>query len=146
MAPNPRTTQETRCLKESPAPPIASASTFHQREAMNNPTVILHIRERGHIPSFKNNKMLTKGRLITNPKKQKQMDAITHDLKYALLSLFRTRDEEMPMEPSQLCSIALQEHSMKFDDSVQWLPKITIEAKQVRKGFEGADIYITLLP
>lgn len=113
---------------------------------METPSVHLHLRQHGHVPSFKNNKMLTRGRLITNPKRQKQMDAITLDLKCQLISLFRTTEDVTQTEPSRLCSIALREHSRKFDDSVQWIPKITIEVKNVRKGFEGADITITLLP
>jgi hypothetical protein len=113
---------------------------------METSTVHLHLRKHGHVPSFKNKKMLTRGKLITNPKKQKQMDALILDLKYQLISLFRTSGTETQMALSQPCLTALSEHSTRFDDSVQWIPKITIHVKKVSKGFEGADIAITLIP
>lgn len=113
---------------------------------METSSVLLHIRKHGHIPSFKNNKMLTRGKLITNPKRQKQMDAITQDLRFTLISLFRTTGGATQTEHSARCLTALCEHSTKFDDSHQWLPRISIQTKVVEKGFEGADITITLLP
>lgn len=109
-------------------------------------SVHLHLRKHGHIPSFKNNKMLTRGKLITDPKKQKKMDAITQDLRFQLISLFRTSGDVTQMALSQPCLTALSRHCEKFDDSVQWIPKITIQVKKVRKGFEGADITLTLIP
>ena len=107
--------------------------------------VTLHIRNHGHVPSFKNNKMLTRGKLITNPRLQKQMDAITRDLRFQLISLFQTIGDEMQTGRSQDCLTLLRTHSTKFDDSVQSIPRITINVRKVEKGHEGADIHTRVI-
>lgn len=43
----------------------------------NNSEPVLKLVWRGHVPSFKNGKLLSRGNLITDPRKQKIMDGIT---------------------------------------------------------------------
>ena len=97
-----------------------------------------------HIPAFKNTKMMARGRLITDPRKQKIMGRIIRSLQFQLRSVLPIEDTAISMGPWPLCSILLSAHSTDFDDSRQWIPKITIESVEVAKGEEGADIEITL--
>jgi hypothetical protein len=93
----------------------------------------------GSVPSFKNNKMLTKGKLITDPKKQKWMDRAIRSIESQLHSLLRTTGEETSMEPQVRSLIAW---SKQFDDSVQWIPSLRLEVVNCEKGKEGAEITI----
>lgn len=110
---------------------------------MQTTSLVLKIVESGNVPSFKNNKMLTRGKLITAPEKQKWMDLATRSLESQLLSAIRRTLAAMPMAPNQQFWIALSE---QFDDSVQWIPEISVKATKCEKGEEGADILIEMLP
>lgn len=57
--------------------------------------VVLRIKGIGPVPAFKNSKMLTKGKLITNPRKQKWMKQAEDIIASGLLSSFRTSANEM---------------------------------------------------
>ena len=105
-------------------------------------TLLLQIRGVGPITSFKNSKMLSRGRLITSPVKQKQMDQYIHAIESQLLSAFRTTDGEMQMGHSLASWIA---SCVPLDDSIQWVPEISVKAVSVAKGEEGADILIEKL-
>ena len=83
--------------------------------------------------------MLTRGRLITNPVKQKAMDSYILAIESELLSAFRTTDAETQMAHSLASWTAL---SVPEDDSVQFIPEIHIHVECVPKGEEGADILI----
>ena len=86
--------------------------------------------------------MLSRGRLITSPVKQKQMDQYIHAIESQLLSAFRTTDGEMQMGHSLASWIA---SCVPLDDSIQWVPEISVKAVSVAKGEEGADILIEKL-
>ena len=105
----------------------------------------LLIRNVGNIPSFKNSKMLCRGRLITDPKKQKVMQQIIRDLQSTLTSAFATIADGTATGPSLPCLTALCGHSTTFDDSHQWIPRLSVEASKCEAGEEGATITITLL-
>lgn len=100
--------------------------------------LLLHIRE-GHITSFKNSKMLSRGRLITDPTKQKKMEAYTRAIESQLRSLYQTTVEGMQTVPSLASWIR---SSVPLDDSIQWVPEIVIKVHRVSKGQEGANLEI----
>lgn len=110
---------------------------------MQTTSIVLKISGLGNVPSFKNNKMLTRGKMITDPVKQKWMDRATRSLESQLLSAIRRTLAGTPMVPNQHFWIALSE---QFDDSVQWIPEISVKATKCEKGEEGADILIEMLP
>lgn len=103
---------------------------------------VLEIRGLGNVPSFKNNKMLARGKLITDPKKQLWMDRATRSLELQFLSAIReTKDATWTALSPQFWT-ALSE---QFDDSVQWIPEISARAIKCEKGQEGAEIILTKL-
>jgi hypothetical protein len=108
---------------------------------MSNATIKLEIRG-FHPTSFKNSKMMCRGRLITDPKKQKQMEQIIQDFVSQLISSTPTTAAETWTEAQQLCWIA---SSTPADDSYQWIPEIHLLARRVEKGDEGANITIERL-
>ena len=97
------------------------------------------------IPSFKNSKMLTQGRIITKPEYQEIMERITQSFVSQLRSYSATIGDATAMDASQLCLTALLEHSKEFDDSRQWLPEENVKAIVCDKGNEGAIIEITVI-
>lgn len=102
-------------------------------------TVTLQIRGQGPITSFKNSKMLSRGRLITSPIKQKQMEGYIRAIESQLRSEYQTSGGETQTGHSLASWIA---SCVPLDDSIQWVPEITIKAVSVAKGEEGADIVI----
>lgn len=110
--------------------------------ATHTSMVTLRIRDMGHVPSFKNNKMLTMGRIRTNPKNQKWMARCVRDFELQLLSLSTTTDDGTPMAH---CLRSLIAWSNRFDDSIQFLPEIAVQVKYVAKGQEGANVTIEKL-
>ena len=115
---------------------------MHSPDTSNPKSLKLYIRE-GHICSFKNSKMLSRGRLITDPTKQKKMERYTRAIESQLRSLYQTAGGETGTGLSLRSWIAL---SVPLDDSIQWVPEITIKAHPVSKGQEGANITIEALP
>ena len=107
-----------------------------------SPPIRLSIRGLGSAPSFKNSKMIARGRLITDPKKQKWMERCTLSFEHQLRSEFRTRGIEITTGPSALSLIALL---LPLDDSRKWIPEHSVNTQQVSKGEEGADILIEAL-
>jgi len=101
--------------------------------------IILAVRNQGHVPSFKNNKMLVRGRLITDPKKQKWMQRCIQSFESQLFLLTRTTAAGTLTDNSLRSLIA---SSLPLDDSHQWIPEIKIEAVQLEMGHEGAVIII----
>ena len=102
----------------------------------------LSINGQGHITSFKNSKMICRGRLMTNPKKQKQMEAYTRSIESQLRSAYQTTAAETQTVRSLASWIR---SSVPLDDSIQWMPEIGVLVRRVAKGDEGADIEITPL-
>ncbi len=99
--------------------------------------IVLKLHGLGHVPSMKNNKMLTRGRLITDPEKQKWMDRAIRSLEFQLRSLFQTEGAGMPTMPSQQSWTVW---SAQFDDSTEWIEHEEISVQRVAKGLEGAII------
>lgn len=99
----------------------------------------LSIKGLGEICSFKNSKLLARGRLITDPKKQEKMDRYIQSIKSQLYSELRTRGIAISTGCSPQSLIA---SFMPLDDSRQWIPEIHVSCVDVEKGEEGCDILI----
>ena len=104
--------------------------------------IVLRIRGLSHVPSMKNSKMLTRGKLITKPEYQKWMERCIQSFESELRYLCRTKRDVTETEPPQLCSIASLN---QFDDSVHWIPEIDIRVQTVPKGEDGAIITLEQL-
>lgn len=102
----------------------------------------LEIKGLGNIPSFKNNKMLAKGRLITNPENQKWMDRCVHSFESQLISLYQTREDGMRTGRSLQSWIA---SVLPLDDSVREIINEEILVHHTVKGQEGAIVTITII-
>lgn len=103
----------------------------------------IHIRALGSITSFKNSKMLSRGRLITDPTKQKKMDGYTRAIESQLRSAYQTAGGATETGLSLPSWIAA---CWPADDSVDWLPEIVVRVERVGNGEEGADIQVERLP
>lgn len=104
------------------------------------PTIKLVVKGIGHAPSFKNNKMLTRGMLITNPKNQKWMKKAAASIVSQLTSLYQT--EEIETRTGQ----SLQEwivSSLPLDDSLAWTGVPCGNWRRVKKESEGLEIKIS---
>ena len=108
---------------------------------MSNAALKLSIEGIGHVPSFKNSKMIARGRLITDPKKRLWMDKATAALKSQLKSLSATKGGVISTGQHRHCLTA----SLPQDDSWQWIAELNVKAIKVAKGKEGAVITIELL-
>ena len=94
------------------------------------------------VPSFKNTKMIARGRLITDPKKQKKMDAITASIESQLRSIIHQQGKATLTGPLPLSLIA---SLMPLDDSRQWIVNLSVQWQPTDKGHEGADVTIEKL-
>lgn len=88
---------------------------------------------------MKNNKLLTRGRLITKPAYQGWIKRCIHGFECQLRFLFRTTAEGTQTEHSRLYWIPLFAH---FDDSVEWIEEINVKVIRVPKGGEGAIVIV----
>lgn len=104
-----------------------------------SPIIKLVVTGIGHVPSFKNNKMLTRGRLITDPKKQKWMEKAAASIASQLNSLCPTAEPGTPTELSVRCWIV---SSLPLDDSLEWIGVPCGSWQRVKKGAEGAELTI----
>lgn len=102
-------------------------------------TIRLSVNRLGHVPSFKNNKMLARGRLITDPKKQEWMEQCIRSIESQLRSVYQTIDTGTLTGLSLPCWIA---SSLPHDDSVQWISSLRVEVVTVEAGQEGAEIVV----
>ncbi len=109
---------------------------------MNNAAIVLEVQGLGHVPSFKNTKMLTKGRLITEPRKRKWMDQCTRSFASQLWSALVTAEDATSTGRRPPCWTA----SLPLDDSWQWIPEIKVLARKVKRGDEGATVLVERLP
>ena len=96
----------------------------------------------GHIPSKKNNKFLTRGRLITNPKNQVWIEKCAQLMQSQLMSLSATTEGGTSTTQQQLYSIL---SCLPDNDCFPSVKKLVIEGIKVQKGMEGAIITITKL-
>tara|TARA_Y100001963_G_scaffold38762_2_gene54182 strand:+ start:634 stop:975 length:342 start_codon:yes stop_codon:yes gene_type:complete len=106
-----------------------------------NDSLAIRIRSIGHVPAFKNKKIIAGKRLITAPKARKWMEAATASMHSQLKSLFQTEETATSTEPWQLSAIAWWPR----DDNWKVIPRITVSVRVVPKGEEGANIFITPL-
>lgn len=102
--------------------------------------VKIGVKGLGEIPSFKNTKMITRGKLITDPKKQKRMERITRAIEYQLRCALLIDETGTVMEcipPSKIVS------SLPLDDSLAWIGSHSVNWRRVKKGDEGFELCIT---
>ncbi len=96
----------------------------------------------GHVPSFKNGKLLTRGRLITHPAKQKWMKKAARSIESQLRSALQITETGTLTEPTQRSLILT---SLLLEDSLAWIGAPCGRWLKVKKGEEGADITIEAL-
>ena len=97
------------------------------------------IRGIGHVPAFKNKKIIAGKRLITAPKCKRWMEEAINNIISQLKYLCQTEGDVTSTEPWQRSAIAL----LPQDDAWKFIPKITVTVRMVRKGEEGANIKLT---
>lgn len=100
--------------------------------------LILCVKGLGHVPSFKNGKMLARGRLITGPKKQKWMEACIESFVSQLRFLSQTKEGATLTDALQQFLTA----SLPQDDCWQNVPELHLKVVPDEKGHEGAVITI----
>ena len=93
----------------------------------------------GEVPSFKNSKMIARGRLITDPRKQRWMDQASALFESQLRSFIRAKGIPTLTGEPLLASIA---SSVPLDDSRAWIAELSVNWRHVSKGQEGAEILI----
>ena len=103
------------------------------------PNIKLNVVGLENVPSFKNQKMIARGRLITNPERQKWMERCTQGFVSQLLSVIQTIEGETLTGQQVQSWIAC---NMPSNDSRQWIPELHITSEQCSKGEEGATIMI----
>ena len=99
----------------------------------------LVVESQGHVPSFKNTKMLTRGRLITKPERQEWMERCTESFVSQLLSASQTSADGTSTVPCPRSSIP---SLLPADDSVNDICEMVIRVQTVAKGQEGATIEV----
>lgn len=105
----------------------------------NSKSIKLVVQGISSVPSFKNSKMIARGRLITDPKKQAWMEKCIQSFVSQLRSEFQTRGIATTTGPIPLSKIALL---LPLDDSRKWIPRHCVSSRQVSKGSEGAELVI----
>jgi len=105
-------------------------------------SLTLEIKGLGHVPSFKNGKMMARGRLITDPKKQAFMKKAAASIESQLRSLYQTTETGTQTEQSLRSWILT---SLPLEDSLKWIGVPCGTWRKVKKGEEGALIEITKL-
>lgn len=95
-----------------------------------------------HIPSFKNSKLLTNRRLITNPKYQLIMERVVKAFVLQLESGFPMGADVTLTGPLPPSSIALW---LPEDDSWKCIPEIHVCCETVPEGEEGCIVTIESL-
>ena len=111
-------------------------------------SLVLVVKELGHVPSFKNTKAIafnrrTRKRFIrTDPKKKDWMERCIRNFEFQLSSAFPTGGAGTVMEPPARSSIA---SSLPLDDSLAWIPELHVVCERVAPGEEGAAIIIEMM-
>lgn len=104
--------------------------------------VRLNVKGLQHVPSFKNSKLIARGRLITKPERQVWMEKATQSFVSQLISLSQTIGDGTWTDQQRRSWILSH---LPEDDSRQWIKEIHIECTEVYKGCEGAVIEIERL-
>jgi len=100
-------------------------SQFHATLNLSTGTLTIQLKGLGPVPSFKNGKMLCRGRLITAPKKQRFQESLVLAIVSALRSCVLISDGETPTGCSREL---LMLQSMPVDDCRQVVPEMFIRA------------------
>ena len=108
---------------------------------MSNTSPVVRLKAFGNIVTQKNHKMLSRGRLITDPKKQAIAKAITEGFVSQFLCGSATEGAGILTEAQRLSLTALWPR----DDCWTCVPELHVTARLVPKGQEGADITIEQL-
>ncbi len=111
---------------------------------MNNSSngngIALRLYHRGsHVPSFKNSKLLTRGKLVTSPRNQKWMKECIKSFESQLLCSFRTIESETVTAQNLRSWIA---SCVPENDSCRYLTACSWNFIEVSKGQEGANVDI----
>ena len=102
---------------------------------MNDP-LIFRISGIGHVPAFKNKKIIVGKRLITAPKAKKWMEMAKDNIISQLKYLCQTGEGETQTGRWRQYAMSL----LPRDDAWRFIPKMTVSVRLVRKGEEGAII------
>lgn len=92
-----------------------------------------------HIPSKKNSKLITRGRLITKPEYQKLLKLMEDSIESQLHAASLTADDGTWTEQQRLAWIL---SSMCADDCWTVIPELAVKGVQVPPGEEGCWITI----
>lgn len=114
-------------------------SPISSPETSASPNSIRLVVKGFHVPSFKNSKMLTRGRLITKPEYQQLMKQITQAFECQLRSWFQTNGIETGTGRTALLRIA---SLLPLDDSLKWIAEHCVKWQRVSKGNEGAELKV----
>lgn len=117
----------------------SSSQNSHSAPQRSQGTVLIVLRGIGPPPSFKNSKMLTRGKLITHPRNQKWMKAAQDIIASQLLSKYPTGENETVTAASLRSWIA---SSLPEDDSCRYLTECSCRFMSVPKKQEGALIIV----
>lgn len=99
----------------------------------------LSIRNLGPLFNFKNSKLLTRGKTITDPELKKRMQAIVQSLELQLRSAFQTIGDETRTDARQRFLM----HSLPQDDCWTCIPELVVTSRLVSDESEvGCDITI----
>lgn len=117
----------------------------------NQPSVvILEVKGRGHIPSFKTQKSAAINRRtgkpfpVTSHKIKKWMNETIRSFELQLSSAIQARQQDqIPTAPPRLFWIA---SCAPLDDSRKWIRELHILCRDVPLGGEGATILIERIP
>ncbi|MDQ5979492.1 MAG: hypothetical protein QG602_2466 [Verrucomicrobiota bacterium] len=103
--------------------------------------IVLRVDGLGHVPSFKNAKMILwrQRRIMTKPEYQVWMERVVESFVSQLRSELATRGIATTTGLSALSQIA---SLLPLDDSRKWIPAHCVSTQLVSKGNEGADITI----
>ena len=104
----------------------------------HSPVIRLTIRGIGHVPSFKNSRVL----FLTNPRNRAWMEWCQDRFESQFFSAFQTAADGMP---TAACPHSWIVSAAPLDDSVDWIPELHVLVERVSKGGEGADILIERL-
>lgn len=100
--------------------------------------LVIDVHGIGHVPAFKNKKIICGKRLITAPKARKWMELAQKLMYSQLKSKFQTTEDETS-------TVRWQQYAMSSwppDDNCKVISQIHVVVKKVPKGEEGATIYI----
>jgi hypothetical protein len=108
----------------------------------NENVIRLVIAGLGHVPSYKNRKLMCRGKLITDPAKKEWMERAIRSIEFQLHGMFPTAAGVMRVVcpkrlPTALC--------LPLDDSWEWMIPGQQNVKRVALGSEGCEITIEKL-